>query len=181
MATETATVQPVLEGIAGVFDGKLVLSQGITRTLGSGAGGRFAAIPVIDLSALVSESATEADKAALVKSLRDGFTRVGLFVIKNHGIDWAIVEDAFAGLKQFFDLPMETKMKYHQSKSQLFMGYEEPYYTNVDRLKKGGVCDMLHITSDDSMVITNPRHRPKRVHDHGVRSRAGFGRGRIST
>ena len=38
-------------GTAGIVDGKLILSQGITRTLGgSGLGGKFDTIPVIDLS-----------------------------------------------------------------------------------------------------------------------------------
>lgn len=138
MASVTSTVQPAVEGVAGIFDGKLVLSQGITRVLDTGIGGDFSEIPVIDLSALVSDSATDAEKAKLIEDLRDACTRVGFFVVKNHGVDWAIVDRAFAGLKEFFALPMETKMKVHQSNSASFMGYEEPYYTNVDRLKKGG-------------------------------------------
>ncbi|PYH94568.1 Clavaminate synthase-like protein [Aspergillus ellipticus CBS 707.79] len=75
----------------------------------------------------------------LVNGLRDACSRVGFFIIKNHGIDWAIVERAFAGLKEFFALPMDEKMKVHQSLSPSYMGYEEPYYTNVDRLSKGGL------------------------------------------
>ncbi|ETS85870.1 hypothetical protein PFICI_03895 [Pestalotiopsis fici W106-1] len=141
--TTTTTAKIEAEGIAGVFNGKLVLSQGMTRALDSGTGGNFKAIPVVDLTALISESASEADKAELAVSLREACTNVGFFVIKNHGIDWTIVEEAFAGLKQFFDLPLENKMKVHQSKSPSFMGYEEPYYTNVDRLKKGDLKESM--------------------------------------
>lgn len=50
-----------------------------------------------------------------------------------------MVEAAFEGVKEFFELPMEKKMEVHQSKSVSYQGYEEPYYTNVDRLKKGGI------------------------------------------
>lgn len=133
-----------MEGVAGVMNGKLVLSQGISRTLNdNGVGGKFDQIPVIDLAALTSNAASPAALENLIKDLRDACTRVGFFVIKNHGIDWVIVERAFAGLKEFLSLPTETKMKVHQSLSPSFMGYEEPYYTNVDRLKKGGRLRLL--------------------------------------
>ena len=126
-------------GAAGVINGKLVLSQGISRTLGSSElGGKFETIPVIDLSPLTSPNATKEQQDRLVEELRDACLRAGFFVIKNHGIDWQIVENSFDSLREFFSLPIEKKMKVHQSLSSSFMGYEERYYTNVDRLKKGG-------------------------------------------
>ncbi len=139
MATTTTTERKPV-GRAGIVDGKLYLSQGITRELAPahGNGGQFDSIPIIDLAAM---NAVPTDAAALDKltaEIRDACTRVGFFVIKNHGIEWRVVEEAFAALEEFFALPMETKMRLHQSKSPSFMGYEEPYYTNVDRLKRGG-------------------------------------------
>jgi hypothetical protein len=136
--SETATSE-VMYGTAGVVNGKLQLSQGITRDLSRGGiGGQFTEIPVIDLSAMTNPSSSPEDKAKLVTDIRAACSRVGFFVIKNHGIEWKIADDAFDGLKEFFDLPMEKKMEVHQSMSDSYQGYEQPYYTNVDRLKKGG-------------------------------------------
>ena len=142
--SETTTSE-VMYGTAGVVNGKLQLSQGITRNLSRGGiGGQFTEIPVIDLSPMTNLSSPE-DKAKLVADIRAACSRVGFFVIKNHGIEWKIVDDAFDGLKEFFDLPMEKKMEVHQSMSDSYQGYEQPYYTNVDRLKKGGELSLTRI------------------------------------
>lgn len=142
MATNSTTLSPQdppMEGVATTVHGKLVLSQGLTRALDpNSVGGQFVEIPAIDLTPLTKEFPTTEETEKLVQDLRDACMRVGFFVIKNHGISWDIVERAFAASKQFFALPTETKRKYHESLSATFMGYEEPYYTNVDRLKKGG-------------------------------------------
>jgi isopenicillin N synthase-like dioxygenase len=53
-------------------------------------------------------SSTE-DKARLVADIRAACSHVGFFVIKNHGIECRIVDDAFDGLKESFDLLMEKK------------------------------------------------------------------------
>jgi isopenicillin N synthase-like dioxygenase len=127
-------------------NGKLQLSQGITRDLSrSGIGGQFTEIPVIDLEPMTNPSSSPEDKAKLVADIRAPCSRVGFFVIKDHGIEWKIVDDAFDGLKEFFDLPMEKKMEVHQSMSDSYQGYEQPYYTNVDRLKKGGELSLTRI------------------------------------
>lgn len=128
---------------SGISDGKLHLSQGITRKLATGTSGQFTEIPVIDLSALHSPSATEKDMEHLVQELRSACTNVGFFVAKNHGMDWKIVERAFSALEQFFGLPEETKMKVHQSKSKFYQGYEQAYYTNMNGLKKGGMFILM--------------------------------------
>ena len=130
-----------MEGIAGIVNGQLHLSQGITRTLvpADGNVGQFTQIPIIDLSPMTSPTATPEDKSRLTAEIRDACMRVGFFIVKNHGIDWKIVVNAFDALEEFFGLSMEKKMEAHESKSDSFQGYEEPYCTNVDRLKKGGM------------------------------------------
>jgi hypothetical protein len=143
--SETATSE-VMYGTAGVANGKLQLSQGITRDLSRGGiGGQFTEIPAIDLTPMTNPSSSHEDKAKLVADIRAACSRVGFFVIKNHGIEWKIVDDAFDGLKEFFDLPMEKKMEVHQSMSDSYQGYEQLYYTNVDRLKKGGELSLTRI------------------------------------
>jgi len=129
-----------MEDIAGIVNGPLRLSQGIVRTSASvrGDAGHFSEIPTIDLSPMTSPTAPPEDKIRLTAEIRDACTRVGFFIIKNHSIDWKIVENAFDAIKEFFDLPMEMKMEAHESKSDSFQGYEEPYCTSFDRSKKGG-------------------------------------------
>ncbi|KAH8892656.1 putative isopenicillin N synthetase, partial [Thozetella sp. PMI_491] len=159
--SETTTTEPVAAGVAGIIDGKLVLSQGISRTLSSGVGGQFDKIPVIDLSPINSDSASSAHFDRLIEELRDACTRVGFFVIKNHGVDWTIVERAFAGAKEFFELPLEVKKKYHQSLSPSFMGYEEPYYTNVDRLKKGDLKESMTTGYEPELDAEGAGYQPE--------------------
>ncbi|KIW28390.1 uncharacterized protein PV07_08058 [Cladophialophora immunda] len=138
------------QGRAGVVNGKLYLSQGIVRDLAPahGSGGQFDTIPIIDLAAMVSPDPEQRALEKLVADIKDACTRVGFFVIRNHGIDWKIVEDAFAAVEEFFGLPLEKKMAVHQSKSPSFMGYEEPYYTNVDRLKRGDLKESMTTAYD---------------------------------
>ena len=71
--------------------------------------------PVIGLSPLTSPGASSDQLDQLIDDLRDASLRAGFFVIKNHGIDWAVVEGAFDSLREFFELPMEKKIKVHQS------------------------------------------------------------------
>ncbi|KAI1625937.1 hypothetical protein EDD37DRAFT_625895 [Exophiala viscosa] len=153
MSVQTATITTTKRkptGRAGIIDGKLYLSQGITRNLAPahGSGGQFDSIPVIDLSAIVAPDPDPSALESLVAEVKDACMRVGFFVVRNHGIDWAIVENAFEALEEFFGLPMEKKMAVHQSKSPSFMGYEEPYYTNVDRLKKGDLKESMTTAYD---------------------------------
>lgn len=180
MTVAVAVTEPRMEGAAGVIDGKLVLSQGISRVLNAGGvSGQFDRIPVIDLTPLVSKDATPEDMEKLVEELRDACMRVGFFVIKNHGIDWAVVERAFAGSREFFSLPLETKLKVHQSLSKSFMGYEEPYYTNVDRLKKGGKLGRLPSSDLENDELTE-KCRPEGVDDYRLRAGARHRRSGIS-
>jgi len=168
--TAITTTRRKPTGRAGIVDGKLYLSQGITRNLAPahGNGGQFESIPIIDLSAMVSPHPDPSALENLTAEIKEACMRVGFFVIKNHGIDWTIVENAFAALEEFFGLPMETKMSLHQSKSPSFMGYEEPYYTNVDRLKRGG--EFWTQWRRLAQRALTQFFRSQRVHDSGVRS-----------
>src|SRR5579871_310800 len=103
------TTSKTKQGIAGVVNGQLHLSQGIMRTLAPvrSDGAHFAEIPTVDLSPITSPSALLEDKIRLTAEIQDACTQVGFFIIKNHSIDWKIVENAFDAVKEFFDLPME--------------------------------------------------------------------------
>ncbi|KAL4786913.1 hypothetical protein BJX76DRAFT_354726 [Aspergillus varians] len=80
----------------------------------------------------------------------------------NHGINWTIVETAFDALEEFFSLPLESKLKIHQSASPSYMGYEEPYYSNIDGLSKGDSKESVYVSYDpylDPLGRTPPKFR----------------------
>ncbi|PLB44208.1 Clavaminate synthase-like protein [Aspergillus steynii IBT 23096] len=144
----TTTRSDSVPSTTNASSGKIVLSQGITRELSTSNAGNFTSIPVIDLRPLTSPTATATEKKRMVSEIRDACIKVGFFVIKNHGIDWNIVDAAFDALEEFFGLPLENKMKIHQSTSPSYMGYEEPYYTNIDGLSKGDSKESVYISYD---------------------------------
>ncbi|ETS85869.1 hypothetical protein PFICI_03894 [Pestalotiopsis fici W106-1] len=116
----------------------LSLQQGLTRNVsGGGIAGNFTEIPIIDLAPLTCPDSSAKDNERLVSEIRGACKTAGFFIIKNHGIDWRIIENAFDGLEEFFALPHEEKMKIHQDQSPSYMGYEQMFYTNVDGLKRG--------------------------------------------
>jgi isopenicillin N synthase-like dioxygenase len=87
----------------------------ILRSEPDGPSGTDSNIPIVDLSAFTSPSAsaeTSSDARlktaqALVRACRE----VGFVYITNHGVRQAELDKAFALSKQFYDLPTEQKMK----------------------------------------------------------------------
>jgi len=148
MPATIITTEAPMKGAAGVVGKTLHLSQGVTRTLASRNEPAFTEISVIDFSAMNGASNSAEAKSRLVSDVFNACTRSGFFVIKNHGVDWKIVENAFESLEEFFSLPMEKKMAAHQSNSISFQGYEQFYYTNVDRLKKGDLKESITTAYD---------------------------------
>lgn len=68
-------------------------------------------LPVIDISPFVSDgSASERDKAAA--ALRKACIDVGFFYISGHGISVAELDKSVTHSHAFFNLPLETKMKF---------------------------------------------------------------------
>jgi isopenicillin N synthase-like dioxygenase len=65
-------------------------------------------IPVIDLGPYLAgrPRAMAATAAELGRALED----VGFFVIVNHGIPQALIDDTFAEARRFHAQPMETKL-----------------------------------------------------------------------
>lgn len=64
-------------------------------------------IPVIDMGPALGEG--QAGERAVSEAFRRAATDVGFFYVKNHGVDWALVERARAAAREFFDLPLERK------------------------------------------------------------------------
>lgn len=165
--SETTTT-PTMIGTAGVVKGNLQLSQGIRRPISTGVGGQFTDIPIFDISPMINVAATAEVKTRLVSEVYDACTRVGFFIATDHGVGWNIVEKAFNGSKEFFDLPMQKKMEFSQDKSTSYQGYEPPYYTNVDRLKKGGCFLTYAFFPDLKESITTAHNSYEDSHGMGA-------------
>ncbi len=66
-------------------------------------------IPVIDVSALASDDAAAIAQAGA--GMREAAERIGFFYVRNHGVDRALLDRAFASSRAFFALPEAEKRR----------------------------------------------------------------------
>ena len=81
----------------------------------------FEQIPVIDLGAMFDD-----DREAIVRTalaVRDACVQVGFFYIKNHRVPMDTVLDASQHTRDFFLLPLETKLQYDIGRIKRHRGY----------------------------------------------------------
>ncbi|KAF8635830.1 hypothetical protein AX15_000029 [Amanita polypyramis BW_CC] len=81
----------------------------------------FSKIPVIDITHINSPDVGL--RHALAKDVRDACINVGFFYVKNHNILDNVIDEALDGAKQFFALPLESKMEIENKTSPNFRGY----------------------------------------------------------
>ncbi|WP_232493933.1 isopenicillin N synthase family dioxygenase [Novosphingobium kaempferiae] len=81
----------------------------------------LAEIPVLSL---------EADRADLPARIGESFRTFGFAMIRDHGIDLSLIEQAWAKTAEFFALPVETKQKYFIPGQGGARGYT-PFRTEV--------------------------------------------------
>ena len=67
-------------------------------------------IPLLDLNVFANGSPKEQDE--FVKMLGEAFENIGFVSIKNHHLNGSIAQELYQEVKRFFDLPLNTKMKY---------------------------------------------------------------------
>jgi isopenicillin N synthase-like dioxygenase len=122
--------------------------------------------PIVDVGDYLAgkEGALE----PLAARFRDAFERVGFMMWVNHGLDWNVVERAFAGSKQFHDLPREEKLKIKVNAHQL--GYV-PMGTSLNKghsvdgatgLKTNAMENLTYHqerAADDPKVLSGERFR----------------------
>lgn len=58
-----------------------------------------------------------------LQQLREALLHVGFFYLKNTGIDRALTQSLISKSIQFFDLPLEEKLKVEMVNSKHFLGY----------------------------------------------------------
>lgn len=81
----------------------------------------LAEIPVLSL---------EADREALPSLIGESFRTFGFAMVRDHGIDQALIDRAWDRTRAFFALPVETKMKYFKAGQGGARGYT-PFRTEV--------------------------------------------------
>lgn len=67
-------------------------------------------IPLVDLSQFITGNNDQ--KSRFVKQLGQAFEEVGFVSVMNHGISGALISDLYNAVEHFFNLPVESKLKY---------------------------------------------------------------------
>ena len=80
-------------------------------------------IPIIDIDPLVIPNDNSKLLRKTVNEIRHACKNVGFFYIKNHRIPKDHLNALIPLMQDFFNLPLEEKMKIHISKSDVFRGY----------------------------------------------------------
>lgn len=70
---------------------------------------------VLELSLLSYVNGTTSDQIKFVDNIMYGLKEYGFIILKDHTIEQSKVDNAYAQVKSFFNLPLETKMKYKLS------------------------------------------------------------------
>lgn len=83
-------------------------------------------IPTVDISAWLSAESSPEAKSKVVEEIRSACSKYGFFNLVGHGIPAEARQKIFDCTKDFFNLPLEEKMKISVDKSlgKSFRGYE---------------------------------------------------------
>lgn len=122
--------------------------------------------PIIDIAPFLSGA--DGALETFAARVRDAFERVGFMMLVNHDLDWDVIDAAFAGSKQFHDLPHEEKLKLKVNEHQLGfvpMGLSLNKNHSVDSTKGLKTNAMENLTyhqeraTDDPKVLSGERFR----------------------
>lgn len=111
-------------------------------------------IPIVNMQVMLVRD--DNAKAELAKALGDVCEEFGFFYVENHGVSEILLRLAQQAVHDFFNLPIEEKMKIHISHSPYHRGYgpsgeENAYGSKVKDIKE--VFDMaLELPLDDEDV-----------------------------
>ena len=109
----------------------------------------FESIPQIDMTRIWSPSLD--DRKSLAREVSSAFREAGFMYAINHGISEDLQNRTFRVMKQFFDLPLEDKMKIHVNNSPAIKGYEALLETRLDDTTRGGKS----MSSQQSIICLN--------------------------
>lgn len=104
-------------------------------------------VPTIDLSFY----GTESGNATLAETLIEAIRTKGFFYVTNYGISQEEVDTQFALGQQFYELPLEEKLKYQPD---LDSGDYNGYRPAGRRVLSGGIKDKTEVWNMASMYTT---------------------------
>ena len=90
-------------------------------------------VPVIDIASYFS--GTPEGKHRVAQQIGRACREVGFYVIVGHGVDPKLVEQVEIVSREFFDLPLEEKMRLHVGKEPGAVGYAAIFVSSSAPLK----------------------------------------------
>lgn len=103
------------------------------------------------------------DKDAFASALGQSFRETGFAVISDHPIDQSVIDRAIAASKSFFELPAETKEKYHDAAGGRQRGYTPFGTENAKGAKAADLKEFWHTgrdLADDSPYRATMKQTP---------------------
>lgn len=110
-------------------------------------------IPSVDLADFLSGNPEQ--KSAFVQALGKAYEEVGFVAVRNHGLTESISNNLYAQVKRFFDLPLETKLKYEQKDNAGQRGYISFGREHAKGMTAGDLKEFWHfgqIVEDDDPI-----------------------------
>ncbi|ODA79981.1 hypothetical protein RJ55_02939 [Drechmeria coniospora] len=104
-------------------------------------------IPLIDYAKFVD--GTPSERAATADSILKGFQTAGFIYLKNHSIPADVLAHTFARSADFFDQPLDDKLKLGWTTAAANRGYSSPGREKVTQLKDGKDVDNLRNAAPD--------------------------------
>jgi isopenicillin N synthase-like dioxygenase len=82
-------------------------------------------VPIIDIGPLISADAKREDVLSVAKQIGKACEEVGFFIIRGHGVDDHIINEAWRTTREFFDLPLDEKLMYVKPQHENPFGYSK--------------------------------------------------------
>lgn len=102
--------------------------------------------PVIDFSDFLSGDETRMKHCA--EQIGQACRTQGFFQIVNHPIPLSLQKEMFKIAKEFFELPLEEKMKLDKSKNEYNRGYEVMYGQMIEEKTKPDLKEGYYVSRD---------------------------------
>ncbi|MDO6759528.1 2-oxoglutarate and iron-dependent oxygenase domain-containing protein [Tamlana sp. 2_MG-2023] len=99
-------------------------------------------IPSVDLKDFISNDATK--KQNFVTAIGKAYEDIGFVALKGHFLDETLVENLYKEIKNFFDLPLETKQKYEIPEIAGQRGYVSFGKESAKGKKEGDLKEFWH-------------------------------------
>lgn len=105
-------------------------------------------IPCIDLNDFTSNDTK--CKQNFVQTLGEAYANIGFVAVKNHGLSNSLTEDLYFSVRQFFNLPEATKLKYELTGVGGQRGYTAKGKEHAKGRKVGDLKEFYHVGQEMS-------------------------------